>query len=83
MATIDKRNASRSVDEWGHGEADLIYGSRFDDTLRGAQGNDVIAGGGGNDVILDEVRVWTGNPVFRSSVRNLDGSKNLAIHPRF
>lgn len=62
MVFIDKRNATGKVDEWGHGEADTIFGSRFDDTLKGAQGNDSIRGGGGNDLILDQVYVWTGNP---------------------
>jgi Ca2+-binding RTX toxin-like protein len=70
MATIDKRNANQSVDEWGHEESDLIYGSRFDDKLKGAQGHDTIYGGRGDDLIYDQTSAFTGN-IF-GSLRDKD-----------
>ncbi len=65
MAFIDKRNAAGPVDEWGHGEDDILLGGAFADTLAGGQGNDSIRGGGGDDFIRDHTGFLT-NPGFSS-----------------
>lgn len=61
--TIDKRNSTTSVTEFGHEGDDLIFGSAFADNLAGAQGNDTIFGGDGNDVIHDYTRFYATLPI--------------------